>query len=187
MRAVCMLAVVALVAVACAPGGSGSAEELFDSRLPETIAVTSAAFEEGGGIPTRHTCDGEGVSPALAWSGVPAGAVELAVVVDDPDAPGGTYVHWVLSGLSPALDGLGEGEVPASARQARSSAGEPSYEPPCPPGASEHRYRFAVYALGSGLGLPDGAGADEALQAIGRAALARGVLVGYYRRGQSPG
>jgi Raf kinase inhibitor-like YbhB/YbcL family protein len=172
-----------LVASGCTPGGSGSAEELFESPLPETVAVTSAAFEEGGDIPVRHTCDGEGSSPALAWSGVPGGAVELAVVVDDPDAPGGTYVHWVLFGLSPRLAGIGEGAVPEGARQARNSAGDADYAPPCPPGGSAHHYRFAVYALATRTGLGDGVGADEALQAIREAALSRGVLVGLYRRG----
>lgn len=81
-----------------------------------TIQLTSSSFAEGEPIPRRHTCDGEDRSPPLAWSGVPVGTEELALLVDDPDAPRGTFVHWVLWGLDPAAGGLAEGEVPEGSR-----------------------------------------------------------------------
>lgn len=171
-----------LLAAACSPSGAGSADELAARSLPEMIRVESPAFPEAGVVPVRHTCDGPDVSPSLAWSGVPAGAVELAVVVDDPDAPRGTYVHWVVFGLDPQSGGLEEGVLPAGARQALGSGGA-GYRGPCPPGGSEHTYRFSVYALGARLGLPEGSGTAEALVAIGEAAVAVGRLTGRYGRG----
>ena len=172
----------AVVAAACSPAGSGSADALFEAQIPRTIRVESPAFTEGETVPTRFTCDGEGLSPPLAWSGVPEGAMELAVVVDDPDAPGGSYVHWVVLGLDPGLGGLDEGVLPAGAGQAENSRGGTGYLGPCPPAGSEHGYRFAVYALREGPGVPDGAGTGEALDAIRAAAIAGGVLNGRYGR-----
>ena len=104
-------------------------------------------FAAGGAIPRRFTCVGENVSPPLDWLGVPAGTVEVAVVVDDPDAPRGTYVHWVAVGIDPAHTELAEGALPPGARQGRNSAGKAAYSGPCPPGGPPHHYRFTVYAL----------------------------------------
>lgn len=172
-----------LLTAACSAPGAGSADDLAALAVPAVIEVESTAFAEGAAVPARFTCDGPGLSPPLAWSGVPASAVELAVVVDDPDAPRGTYVHWVAFGLDPGLGGLEEGVLPAGARQAQSSGGGTGYLGPCPPGGAEHTYRFSVYALGDRLGLPDGGGTGEALAAIGEAAIAVGRLTGRYGPG----
>jgi Raf kinase inhibitor-like YbhB/YbcL family protein len=148
------------------------------------MQVTSTAFESGGAIPKQFTCEGENVSPPLAWTGVPADARELALLVEDPDAPGGTYVHWVLFKLDPGTDRLAEGNVPAGARQGDNSAGKPEYTGPCPPeGDPDHRYAFLLYALSSPLDLDAGASADDVRAAVADAAIARGRLVGRFGRG----
>jgi Raf kinase inhibitor-like YbhB/YbcL family protein len=149
--------------------------------VPDAITVTSPAFEDGQPIPARFSCDGDNVSPPLAWLGVPSEAKAVALVVDDPDAPRGTFVHWVLLDLAPGTRSLAEGSVPAGARQATNSAGKATYFGPCPPSGTHH-YRFTVYALTSATGLPTGAALNQALEAIDTSAIARGRLVGTYAR-----
>jgi Raf kinase inhibitor-like YbhB/YbcL family protein len=172
-----ILALAAVGLAACSASGPTVEREVAD-----TIEVRSSAFAEGAPIPSRYSCQGQDVAPPLAWSGVPDGTAELALVVDDPDAPGGTYTHWVLFHLDPGLDGLAEGQLPAGARQARNSGGKARYSGPCPPGGPAHHYRFTLYALGQALSLPDGADLDEAVEAIGRAATAQGRLTGTFAR-----
>src|SRR4029453_11940699 len=119
MRWVVVIGLLGLAA--CASGSGGPREE---RALPERIVVTSPAFAAGTAIPRRFTCEGENVSPPLAWSGVAAGTAEVALVVDDPDAPRGTYVHWVVTGLDPAARGrLAEGGGPAGARPGAQKGG----------------------------------------------------------------
>ncbi|HEV8649785.1 MAG TPA: YbhB/YbcL family Raf kinase inhibitor-like protein [Actinomycetes bacterium] len=170
--------VLGLCLAACGQGGSPGVQ----AALPDTIGVTSSAFAEGAPIPRRFTCAGQDTAPPLAWSGVPRDATQLALVVDDPDAPGGTYVHWVLFRLDPGLSGLDQGRLPPGARQARNSAGEAGYTGPCPPGGPAHHYRFTLYALSQQLDLSDGARLDAALEAIGQAAIAQGRLTGVFAR-----
>ena len=164
----------ALLSVGC--GGDGGEVE---STAPAGITVTSPAFAEGEPIPAVYSCRGRNVSPPLSWSGVPSGAAELALVVDDPDAPRGTFTHWVVADFAPTVTSLGEGEVPAGAVQAKNSAGGPRYTGPCPPSGA-HRYRFTVYALSERTGLPDGAELDEAQRAIAEHAIAQGTLTGTF-------
>jgi Raf kinase inhibitor-like YbhB/YbcL family protein len=167
-----------LCLAACSRGGSPG----VGRELPATVTVRSPAFAEGAPIPARYTCAGADVAPALAWSGVPRDAAELALVVDDPDAPGGTYVHWVLFHLDPALTGLREGRLPPGARQARNSGGKAAYAGPCPPSGPPHHYRFTVYALSRHPGVAAGASPGAAVAAIQAAASARGRLVGTFGR-----
>jgi hypothetical protein len=170
------LLVLATAATAC--GGSPTSQEIVVDA-PEVITVSSPAFREGHPIPARFTCDGEGGYPPLAWHGVPADAAALALVVDDPDAPRRTFVHWVVLDLPVETVGLDEHGVPAGAVQARNSAGHASYFAPCPP-SGRHHYRFTVYALGKRTGLHDGAPLDQALRAVESSATAQGRLVGTY-------
>jgi len=141
----------------------------------DAIVVTSPAFGEGQPIPRQHTCRGDGRFPELAWRGVPGGAASLALVVSDPDAPKGTFVHWVVYDL-PARDGAlaAGGPLPAGAREADSSAGTSGWYPPCPPSGT-HRYRFTVYALSERV---SGRSTQQVLDDIGRRAVARGTLTG---------
>lgn len=145
--------------------------------LPSTLRVTSPAFSDGAAVPRRYTCAGRDVSPPLAWRGVPEQARGLAVVVTDPDAPGGTYVHWVVFDIDVTTRALRTGQVPDGARQARNSAGHARYDGPCPPSGT-HRYQFTVYALRTPTTLEDGVDTDRALRAIDGKAVARGTLVG---------
>jgi Raf kinase inhibitor-like YbhB/YbcL family protein len=165
--------------------GCGGAQS-DSGREPATtasnsITVTSRAFLDGGKIPEKFTCDGDNVSPPLAWKGLPVNTGSVALVVDDPDASRGTYTHWVLLDLQPITTGISEGQVPPGSTQASNSAGRASYFGPCPPSGT-HRYRFTVYALSEATGLPDGVVLDEALQAIDARTLTRGRLAGLYAR-----
>jgi Raf kinase inhibitor-like YbhB/YbcL family protein len=146
-----------------------------------TISVDSPDITEGEPIPRRYTCDGEDVSPPLRWSGIPQDTVALALVVDDPDAPRGTFTHWVVVDIDPGVTSLARGQSPQGAQQIANSAGRASYMGPCPP-SGVHRYRFTVYALSRRLALPPRASLQSALDAIGAAATAQGRLVGTYRR-----
>lgn len=148
---------------------------------PSSITVTSRAFQDGGRIPKKYSCDGDDVSPPLAWKGLPENTGAVALVVDDPDAPRGTFTHWVLLDLDPTITSITEGQAPTGAKQANNSAGRASYFGPCPPSGTHH-YRFTVYALSEATGLPDGAKLDAALKAIDSRALTRGRLTGLYNR-----
>jgi Raf kinase inhibitor-like YbhB/YbcL family protein len=150
-------------------------------HVPASITVDSPDITEGGRIPTRYTCDGQGVSPPLRWSGVPSDAAVLALVVDDPDAPGGTYTHWVVVDIDPAVKSVARGQSPPRAQQIVNSAGSASYVGPCPP-SGVHHYRFTVYALSRRLALPPRASLHSALDAIAEAATAQGRLTCTYRR-----
>ncbi|HKA68316.1 MAG TPA: YbhB/YbcL family Raf kinase inhibitor-like protein [Actinomycetes bacterium] len=164
----------ALLSAGC--GGNGGEVE---STAPAAITVTSQAFAEGEPIPQLYSCRGRNVSPPLSWSGVPAQASALALVVDDPDAPRGTFTHWVVADFAPTVTSLGEGEVPPGGVQAKNSAGNPLYTGPCPPSGT-HRYRFTVYALSDRTGLTGGADLDEAQRAIADHAIAQGTLTGTF-------
>lgn len=149
------------------------------------MKITSSAFVEGASIPLKYTCDGEDVSPPLAWSDVPAGVKSLALICDDPDAPVGTWVHWVLFDLPPTLASLPEG-VLASKEAAGGTHGtnswrRPGYGGPCPPSGT-HRYFFKLYALDATLGLDNRATAKDVLTAMQGHVLAQAQLMGRYRR-----
>lgn len=151
-----------------------------------TIEVTSPAFEDGAEIPSRYTCDGLDVSPPLSWGSVPDGAQSLALIADDPDAPRGTFVHWVIYDLPQDTRRLPEDvpnqrTLPSGAAQGVNGAGGVGYMGPCPPSGS-HRYFFKVYALDTELDLGGGATKEEALSAMERHVLGEGRLMGTYRR-----
>ena len=143
---------------------------------PQALALSSTAFADGGVIPAEFTCAGDGRRPALAWSGDARGAKAFAVVVDDPDAPGGDFYHWVVVDLPAGTAGLGN-DVPAGARQITNSAGTEGWTPPCPPSGTHH-YRFTVYGLSLPTGLGGEASLSQALDAIRQAALVQGRLTG---------
>jgi Raf kinase inhibitor-like YbhB/YbcL family protein len=148
-------------------------------EAPATLAVTSPAFDEGAAIPRDFSCKGANTSPPLAWSGVPAGARSLALVVDDQDAPNGTYTHWVVYNIDPAQSAVAAGEVPEGAEQADNSGGQLGYAGPCPPSGTHH-YRFTVYVLRSPLTVPAGGEPGRVLVAIRGKTTARGTLTGTF-------
>lgn len=150
------------------------------------IKITSTAFEEGGMIPAKYTCDEEDVSPPLAWDSEPEGTKTLALICDDPDAPMGTWVHWVLFNLPSDMNELPENILPereldSGARQGMNDFGRIGYGGPCPPGGT-HRYYFKLYALDSVLDLEAGAKKPQLLEAMEGHILAEGQLMGKYSR-----
>jgi len=145
------------------------------------FALESSAFENAQAIPSRHSCEGEDVSPPLRWMNVPEGTRSLALVVDDPDAPGGVFTHWLGWGVDPAAGGLGEGE--SAPDEGRNDFGTTGYRGPCPPpGHGRHRYVFRLYALDAELELGAGAAKAELEQAIEGHVLTTAELVGTYER-----
>jgi Raf kinase inhibitor-like YbhB/YbcL family protein len=146
------------------------------------IQVASTAFAEGQPIPQKYTGDGDDVSPPLTWSEPPAGTKSFALICDDPDAPRGTWVHWVLFNLPPTLRGLSEGASSGTAIDGVSDFGEVGYGGPAPPKGKPHRYYFKVYALDTTLNLPAGASKADVMSACKGHILSEGELMGTYQR-----
>lgn len=155
-----------------------------------SLALTSSAFAHGGEIPAHFTCEGADASPPLAWSGVPAGTVSLALIVDDPDAPDPaaprhTWVHWVMYNLPPLAGELAQGvrreDLPAGTREGLNDWHRTGYGGPCPP-IGRHRYFHKLYALDVALpdlSMPDKAALERAMQGH---ILAQADLIGTYRK-----
>jgi Raf kinase inhibitor-like YbhB/YbcL family protein len=172
----------ALVAVALLAGcGGGDKPSQPLPKAPATLRLSSPAFGDGGAIPDRFTCSGKGVSPPLRWSGVPAKAGELELLVEDPDAD--RFVHWTLLAIPPSSHGLAEGRVPPGTVQTENGFGDKRWGGPCPPeGKGPHRYLFSLYATDAPLGLGEDASPDEVRSAVADHALARGTLTGRFGR-----
>ena len=153
---------------------------------PMPLTIRSPAFHEGGAIPARYTCDGEDISPPIEWSGVPQGAKTFALTCDDPDAPSGLWVHWVVFDLPSSVTGLPEGvpptpEISGGGRQGKNDFRKIGYGGPCPPSGT-HRYVFTLYALDSTSGLPAGASRQDLLAAMREHVLGQATLTGTYSR-----
>ena len=150
------------------------------------IKITSTAFEDGGLIPAKYTCDGADISPPLRWEAVPEGTKSIALICDDPDAPAGTWVHWVLFNLPADSRELAENiptdrTLPSGAKQGTSDFGRIGYGGPCPPSGT-HRYFFKIYALDTQIDLADGANKAQLLRAVEGHVLGQGQLIGKYKR-----
>ncbi len=177
-----VLAVLILSAV-FAPSGAGQPK----GGSAVAMKLSSTAFEPGASIPKKFTCDGADVSPALAWSDAPAGTQSFALIADDPDAPVGTWVHWVLYDLPGATRDLPEGvakqeQLPNGARQGRNDFGKIGYGGPCPPRGPAHRYFFKLYALDVKLNLKPGAPKSDVERAMKGRILVQAELIGRYSR-----
>ena len=149
--------------------------------------LTSDAFQSGEMIPKQFTCDGPDISPALCWVDSPADTLRFALIVDDPDAPAGTWVHWLLYDLAGDNKSLAENlpkteKLSNGARQGRNDFGRIGYGGPCPPPGKPHRYFFKLYALDTEVGLEAGATKAEVEKAIEGHVLARAELMGQYGR-----
>lgn len=176
-----------LIALALGPAlagcgdGPGSATATADDDAAE-LTVTSTAFAEGGKIPAAHTCEGADTLPPPSWSIPPPSAESLAIVVEDPDAPSGTFTHLVVAGLPADLAGL-EGDLPVGAVPGTNDAGEEGLSGPCPPpGDDTHRYRFTVLGLGTAPDLSPGFAPAEFAGAAAGHVVARGTLTGTFDR-----
>ena len=148
---------------------------------PTTLHLTSSAFADSAVLPAKYTCDGAGISPPLAWSRVPHGTKSLAIICQDPDAPSGTFTHWLLYGLPADLQSMPEGVVPLGARQGTNDFGRVGYGAPCPPSGT-HQYIFTIYALDIKPNVPIGAMKSAVFSALRGHVLAQGRLIGVYRR-----
>lgn len=150
------------------------------------LELNSPVFNQGELIPRKYTCDGDDISPPLQWSGFPGGTKSFALICDDPDAPVGTWDHWVLYNISAKMSALPEGvssdaDLSDGSRNGRNSWGQLGYGGPCPPGGT-HRYFFKLYALDSVLGLASGASKYQLLRAMEGHILAQAELMGRYSR-----
>jgi Raf kinase inhibitor-like YbhB/YbcL family protein len=184
MRLLAALAALALFAGCDRGGGERSPVPKGDAAH---MKITSTAFEHEAMIPSKYTCDGQDISHDLSWTGVPEGAKSLVLINDDPDAPVGLWVHWVLYNIPPHSTGLPEGvdkktpSLPDGSVQGTNSWGRTGYGGPCPPGGT-HRYFFKLYALDTVLDLPPGAKKDAVEKAMKGHVLAEAVLMGRYAR-----
>ncbi len=153
-----------------------------DEKVP--IAITSSAFKEGQMIPAKYTCDGLDVSPPLKWEQFLQGTKSFAIIMDDPDAPMGTWVHWVVWNIPAEVNSLAAGEgtpLPKGSKQGVTSAGTNGYHGPCPPSGT-HRYYFKIYTLDITLDLPESSKKQDLLEAMKGHIIAEGSLMGKYQR-----
>jgi hypothetical protein len=151
------------------------------------FAISSTSFQNGGDIPKKFTCDSADVSPELSWIEPPAGTQSFALIADDPDAPAGTWTHWVLFDLQPATKNLPEGvskidELPDGARQGRNDFHKIGYNGPCPPPGKPHRYFFKLYALDRKLDLKPATSKQEVEEAMQGHILGKAEWTGKYQR-----
>jgi Raf kinase inhibitor-like YbhB/YbcL family protein len=174
---------IAGLALAAALAGYGAPKVALVDRIIPTapgtgpLTISSPAFADGAPIPVLYTCKGTDTSPPLNWS-APLGG---ALVVDDPDAPGGTYIHWIVIGIAPGSGQVVEGGTPGGGVSLPNSLGQAVYNGPCPPpGSGVHHYRFTLYQLPNDYQLPGGLAGPQAAQTIAAAANAHAQLVGTF-------
>jgi Raf kinase inhibitor-like YbhB/YbcL family protein len=180
---------VAAILAASGCGGDGDAEPMTPAAPTGDLGFSGGDVADGQPIDPVHTCDGDNISPALEWEGVPEGTAELALIVDDPDAPGGTFTHWVVYAMPPDYTGLDRGVPPGPSasgaltlRQGLNDASDvPGYTGPCPP-EGEHGYVFTLYALDEETGLDGGASVDDLRAALEGHVLAEATLTAPYAR-----
>ena len=147
---------------------------------------TKFILEEGGMIPAKYTCDGDNISPPLKWEQIPKGTKSFALISDDPDAPAGTWIHWVMWNIPAESNGLPEAvpaaaQLPDGSKQGVTSARSHGYHGPCPPSGT-HRYYFKIYALDMMFDLPDNLTKQDLIAAMKGHILAEGALMGKYQR-----
>lgn len=152
-----------------------------------SINISSEAFHSNHLIPKKYSCDGENLSPPLAWSNLPVGTESIAIVCEDPDAPSGNFLHWLIFNIDPGVPGLPEGvtersNMMGSAVQGRNGFGKTGYGGPCPPRGSTHRYFFRAYALDKMLNLGQASTRAVFEKAMEGHLLGTGELVGMYSR-----
>lgn len=166
-----------LALTACQERSEGVSQKEVKMR----IELISTAFAPNGVIPKRHTCDGENLSPPLFWKNVPPGTKSFALIMDDPDAPVGTFVHWVIFNIPPEVTEFAEGEKGIGI-EGMNDFRKVGYGGPCPPRGSTHRYFFKIYALDTKLNLDSRATKKDLEKAMQGHILAQGELIGRYGR-----
>jgi hypothetical protein len=154
---------------------------VVELKTPNIMRIKSPAFENNSYIPSKYTCDGEDINPPLEIFDIPKGTQSLLLIVDDPDAPVGTFLHWLVWNIDPNTSLIEENSVPFQASQGKNDFGRENYGGPCPP-AGTHRYFFKVYALDKKLDLPSGAELNQVLKEIENHILDQAQLIGLYKR-----
>ncbi len=162
-------------------GGEGEEPTETDVAAP-AFPLTSEDIAKGEAIDPRFTCDGDDVAPALAWDNVPEEAKELVLIVEDPDAPGGTFTHWLVYGIDPGQTTLAAGTDGVGFRQGENDMGEIGYGGPCPPEGETHDYVFRLLAVDATTELEEGARRDEVLEAVESRVIGEGRLTATYAR-----
>lgn len=185
-QTICIILMFLLSFYGCREKGQKSSRSKGDKKMTSTITVTSPAFEDGAMIPSLYTCRGQNLSPAINWQDIPQGTGSIALTADDPDASVGDWVHWVVWNIPAKLTGLPESlstdaALPDGTRQGITDFGRSGYGGPCPPSGT-HRYYFKVYALDTRLDLPDTTTKKDLLRAMEGHIIARGRLMGKYKR-----
>jgi Raf kinase inhibitor-like YbhB/YbcL family protein len=170
MRKAITTSAVAILVAASASFAAGGAK----------MKITSSAFNEGGNIPSKCTCDGSDTSPPLQITGVPSGAKTLVLIADDPDAPGGLFTHWLVWNIAPQTNSIAEGTAPKGVH-GTNDFGKSGYKGPCPPPGT-HRYSFKIFALDRELDLRPGAKRSQVDAAMKDHVIAQGELVGRYAK-----
>jgi len=145
------------------------------------MKISSPAFENNGTIPAKYTCDGENISPPLQFEGISENAQSLTLIMDDPDAPAGTWVHWTAWNIDPKTQGFNEGSAPQGTVEGVTSFGSSGYGGPCPPSGT-HRYFFKIYALNKKIDLSPQADKSKLEEVMNDHVLAKGELIGLYGR-----
>lgn len=177
-----VMSLISVLIIGCAP----RQQPIKDGEI--ALSMSSRAFQEGQGIPDKYTCQGRDISPPLAWSEPPAGTRSFTLIMDDPDAPGGVFTHWVIFNIPPDSRELPEAvpiqdQLSSGALQGNSDFGKIGYVGPCPwPPGSLHRYQFILYAIDQTLDLNAGATKQEVLDAMQGNILAQAQLTGTYQR-----
>lgn len=145
------------------------------------MRIESNSFKNFSDIPAKYTCDGENISPPLRFSDVPEGAQELVLIIDDPDAPNGDWVHWLVYGIDPKTDAIGEGAVPVNSLQGKNTRENEAYGGPCPPSGT-HRYFFKLYAIDKKIEPAKIMNKQDLENAMKGAILEKATLIGLYKR-----
>ena len=171
----------ALLLVACTQGKPHEqAVAATTHKEAGAMNISSPAFTDRGSIPSKYTCDGANTSPPLVFAGVPADAKSLALIVEDPDAPGGTFDHWIVWNIPPSTKSVAEGKGPGGV-SARNGFGKSGYGGPCPPGG-EHRYEFKLFALDTTLNLAPSSSKGDLQNAMNGHTVATAEMMGRYKR-----
>lgn len=185
----CCFVILSLSMVSC--NVTETEDEVVSSGIDEsatmTMVLSSTSFKEGDKIPVKYTCDGQDISPALMWDEPPQLTEAFVLIVDDPDAPGGVFTHWILFNIPANINQFGEGvpaqeQLESGAVQGKNDFGRTGYGGPCPPSGRSHRYRFTIYALDQSLNLKAGVSRKQVVDAIQGHILAQGQLTGTYQR-----
>jgi Raf kinase inhibitor-like YbhB/YbcL family protein len=187
MKSLVLILSTLILAACTSVSGDNTPTSLPASQeVPMSISLSSPAFSAGASIPVIYTCKGQSISPPLSWNNSPANTTTFALIMDDPDAPMGTFVHWVIFNIPPSSHGLPEavpskGQLADGTLQGNNGAGQTGYTGPCPPSGT-HRYFFKLYALDNVLSLSSGADKDQLLKVMQGHILAQGELMGTFSK-----